>query len=128
MESIQTGKIGNSYTEGDELINNPSKEMLHAILSAAKAHKKHADHCLISGASSGLAVLIIKGHLHDIAARVLCETLALYDCNSFELGELIEGNKDQLKYGSEYERFFNIAKTIIKFANLPDDEGELINR
>ncbi|MEX9791091.1 hypothetical protein AB7W18_21940 [Providencia rettgeri] len=121
METIPVGNIGHCFSDGDELINQPNKEMLPAILSAVKAHQKHAEHCLLSGVRSGNAVFIIKGYLHDIAASVLCETLALYDLNSIELGELVEGTKDLLEYGAEYERFFDEAKVIINFASLHDD-------
>lgn len=113
METIPVGNIGHCFSDGDELINQPNKEMLPAILSAVKAHQKHAEHCLLSGVRSGNAVFIIKGYLHDIAASVLCETLALY--------ELVEGTKDLLEDGAEYERFFDEAKAIINFASLHDD-------
>lgn len=122
MESIQTGKIGNSYTDGDELINNPSKEMLPAILSSAKAHQKHADHFLRVGAMHGNPALIIKGHLHDIVSRTLCNVLGLYDCNSIELGELVEGTQDWLSESSGIHQFDETIKTIIKFASLDDDD------
>lgn len=96
METIPTGAIGHTYSDGDELINQTNKEMLPAILSSAKTHQKHADHFLRTGAMHGNPALIIKGHLHDIVSRTLCNVLGLYDCNSIELGELVEGTQDWL--------------------------------
>ncbi|EMA3643525.1 hypothetical protein U2T78_004343 [Providencia stuartii] len=121
METIPTGTIGNIYSDGDELINQPNKEMLPAILSSAKAHQKHADHFLRVGAMHGNPALIIKGHLHDIVSRTLCDVLSLYDCNSIDLGELVEGTQDWLSESSGMYQFDEAVKKIIKFASLDDD-------
>lgn len=121
METIPTGTIGNIYSDGDELINQPNKEMLPAILSSAKAHQKHADHFLRVGAMYGNPALIIKGHLHDIVSRTLCDVLSLYDCNSIDLGELVEGTQDWLSESSGMHQFDEAVKKIIKFASLDDD-------
>ncbi|MEY0473404.1 MULTISPECIES: hypothetical protein [Providencia] len=93
-----------------------------AILSAAKTHQKHADHFLRAGAMYGNPTLIIKGHLHDIVSRALCNVLGLYDCNSIELGELVEGTQDWLSESSGIHQFDETIKTIIKFASLDDDD------
>ncbi|HEQ1858492.1 TPA: hypothetical protein VEO38_002031 [Providencia alcalifaciens] len=121
METIPTGDIGRFYRDGDEIINNPNKGMLPAILSSAKAHQKHADHFLRVGAMHGNPSLIIKGHLHDIVSRALCNVLGLYDCNSIELGELVEGAQDWLSESSGIHQYDETIKTIIKFASLDDD-------
>lgn len=107
--------------EGDELINKPNKEMLPAILSSAKAHQKHADHFLRIGAMYGNPALIIKGHLHDIVSRTLYDVLGLYDYNSIDLGELVEGTQDWLSESSGMHQFDEAVKKIIKFASLDDD-------
>ncbi|MBS3837598.1 hypothetical protein [Proteus mirabilis] len=121
METIPTGAIGHTYSDGDELINQPNKEMLPAILSSAKAHQENADYFLRIGAMHGNSSLIIKGHLHAIVSRALCNVLGLYDCNSVELGELVEGTQEWLSEYSDRNLFNETVKTIIKFASLGDD-------
>ncbi|MEM8082569.1 hypothetical protein L9G70_14280 [Morganella morganii] len=122
METIPTGEVGNFYSEGDELLNKPNKEMLPAILSSAKANQKRADHFLRAGAEYGNAGLIIKGHLHNITARALCGVLALYDCDSFELGDVVVGTQDFLDEISDINNFNETIKTIIKFAQLAGND------
>lgn len=121
MEIVPAGGVGSFYSERDELINTPNKEMLPAILSAAKANQRRADHFLRAGAIYGDAALIIKGHLHDVVFRTLCGVLALYDFNSDELGELVAGTQEYLAESSSIDQFNETIKTIIKFASLPSD-------
>lgn len=121
METIPTGEVGNFYSEGDELINKTNQEMLPAILSSAKANQKRADHFLRAGAMYCDASLVIKGHLHSVVSSTLCNVLALYDCNSVELGELVAGQRDWLDETSDINNFNETIKTIIKFAQLPSD-------